>query len=259
MTVDQYRSDHEYRHLLPLFRRLVDPEASEGQRRTTRDELFKAHLPLAEHIALRYRDRGQSLEDLEQVARLGLFLAVSRFDPDRGSDFLAFAVPTITGEIRRYFRDMTWAVGVPRRVKELRATVNAATVRLAQELGRTPRPSQVAEALGVPIEDVYEGLMANYAYRAETLESGSQDDTDGLARRAQLGRADGGLDLAEHRTALYPALNRLPERERMIVVMRFFEDLTQTQIAQRIGVSQMHVSRLLSHSLALLRADMAAS
>lgn len=258
MSLDQYRADHEYRHLMPVFRRLADPDLPEEERRRIRETLVTAHLPLAEHIALRYRNRNQPLEDLVQVARLGLFLAVDRFDPTRGSDFLAFAVPTITGEVRRYFRDMTWALGVPRRVKDLRATVLAATARLVQELGRTPRPSQIAEALGIPVEDVYEGLLANYAYRAETLEPFTRDNTSELERQTQFGRVDTELDLAEHRVALQPALNRLPERERSIVIMRFFEDLTQSQIARRVGLSQMQVSRLLSQSLAALRAEMTA-
>ncbi|HEX3648867.1 MAG TPA: SigB/SigF/SigG family RNA polymerase sigma factor, partial [Pseudonocardiaceae bacterium] len=236
------------------FHRLTEPGIPERQRRRARDALFAGHLPLAEHIALRYRDRGQSLEDLQQVARLGLFLAVTRFDPSRGSDFVAFAVPTITGELRRYFRDMTWAVAVPRRVKELRATVSAAAARLAQEGGRTPRPSQIAEELGIPVEDVYEGLQANYAYRTTTLDT---DDPGGTDRQSYLGHTDTRLDLAEHRTALYPALDRLPERERSIVIMRFYEDLTQSQIARRVGLSQMHVSRLLSRSLAILREQLA--
>lgn len=253
MTVDEGRTEHEYRHLLPLFRQLADSRLPERERRRIREVLVTAHLPVAEHIAARYRNRGQSLEDLRQVARLGLFLAVDRFDPERGTDFLAYAVPTITGEIRRYFRDMTWALGVPRRVKELRAAVLKAAAELAQELGRTPRPSQIAAALGIPVEEVYEGLQANYAYRTETLEPYTHDDASELARQAHLGKVDTRLDLAEQRTALHPAIRRLPERERSIVIMRFFEDLTQNQIAQRVGISQMHVSRLLSQSLAMLR------
>lgn len=256
MTVEQCRTDHEYRHLLPLFRQLTDTRLSEEERRRIRAILVTAHLPVAEHIAMRYRNRGQALEDLRQVARLGLFLAVDRFDVARGADFLAYAVPTITGEIRRYFRDMTWALGVPRRVKELRATVLKAAAELAQERGRTPRPSEIAATLGIPVEEVYEGLQANYAYRTETLEPYTHDDSSELARQAHLGKVDARLDLAEHRTALHPAIRRLSERERSIVIMRFFEDLTQSQIAQRIGISQMHVSRLLSQSLATLREAM---
>jgi RNA polymerase sigma-B factor len=258
MSLDQYqyRADHEYQHFMPLFHQLAAPDLSEEERKRIRETLVTAHLPLAEHVALRYRNRNQPLEDLVQVARLGLFLAVDRFDPTRGSDFLAFAVPTISGEVRRYFRDMTWALGVPRRVKDLRATVLAAIARLAQELGRTPRPSQIADALGISIEHVYEGLLANYAYRAETLDPCTSDDTPELERQIQFGQVDTGLDLAEQRVALQPALDRLPERERSIVIMRFFEDLTQSEIGRRVGLSQMHVSRLLSQSLAALRAEM---
>jgi len=260
MTVVQEndRGNDEYRSLRPLFLELTDPHVPEQRRSDVRAELTTAHLPVADHIARRYRNRGQPLDDLRQVARLGLVHAVDRFDPTRGTDFLSFAVPTITGEVRRYFRDATWAVRVPRRLKELRATVTAAAGILSQELARAPRPREIAERLGIPVEEVYEGLQANDAYQAEPLDPFTADDSPDLERQAHLGEVDAGLELAENRTALYPALANLPDRERSIVIMRFFEDLTQTQIAQRIGISQMHVSRLLAQSLATLRAQMSA-
>jgi len=256
MSVTQH--DDKYQPLRPLFRELADPRLPEQRRRHVRATLTTAHLPVADHIALRYRNRGQPLEDLRQVARLGLVYAVDRFDPSRGTDFLSFAVPTITGEVRRYFRDATWALRVPRRLKELRATVTTAAAALSQDLSRAPRPREIADKLGIPIEDVYDGLQANYAYQAESLEPYTSDDAPELERQAHLGVVDTGLELAEGRTALYPALANLPDRERSIVIMRFFEDLTQTQIAQRIGISQMHVSRLLAQSLAAMRTEMAA-
>jgi RNA polymerase sigma-B factor len=161
-------------------------------------------------------------------------------------------VPTITGEIRRYFRDATWAVRVPRRLKELHAALSAAAARLSQELGRSARPSELAADLGLPIDEVYEGLQAGLAYHSDSLDE--QPGDDGPNRTVnQLGALDGDLSLVEDREALYPALAQLPEREASIVVMRFYGNLTQTQIAERIGISQMHVSRLLASSLRTLR------
>ena len=258
MLADEDQHADQYQSLRPLFCELADPRVPQQRRSRVRTTLTTAHLPVADHIALRYRNHGQPLEDLRQVARLGLVHAVDRFDPGRGTDFLSFAVPTITCEVRRYFRDATWAVRVPRRLKELRTTVIAAAATLSQELARAPRPREIADALGIPIEDVYDGLQANYAYQAEPLDPFTDGDSPELERAAHLGVVDTGLELAEGRAALYPALANLPDRERAIVIMRFFEDLTQTQIAQRIGMSQMHVSRLLAQSLAALRIEMSA-
>lgn len=206
------------------------------------------YLPVAEHIARKFRNRGQPEEDLKQVATVGLINAVDRFDPKRGTDFLSFAVPTITGEVRRYFRDATWAVRVPRRLKELQADISAASAILSQELGRSARPSELAKRLHVPIEEIYEGLQVSYAYSSDSL-----DDDAAQEGRHQLGVIDKELSLVEDREALYPALAKLPRREASIMVMRFFGNLTQTQIAERIGISQMHVSRLLAAGLRALR------
>ncbi|HEX3646869.1 MAG TPA: SigB/SigF/SigG family RNA polymerase sigma factor [Pseudonocardiaceae bacterium] len=246
---------HEYQDLAPLFHRLVDAGASESQRRTIRDRLVTEHLPVAEHIARRFRNRGQPTEDLTQVATVGLINAVDRFDPDRGTDFLSFAVPTITGEVRRYFRDATWAIRVPRRLKELHASVTAASAMLSQRLGRSPRPSELAEELNIPVHEVHEGLQVGYAYRGESLDDGADDEGIGSATDSRIGVTDRDLAAVEDRETLHPALAELPEREAAIVMMRFFGNLTQTQIADRIGVSQMHVSRLLAASLARLRAS----
>jgi RNA polymerase sigma-B factor len=246
---------HEYQELAPLFRQLVDATASESQRRTIRDRLVTEHLPVAEHIARRFRNRGQPTEDLTQVATVGLINAVDRFDPDRGTDFLSFAVPTITGEVRRYFRDATWAIRVPRRLKELHASVTVASATLGQRLGRSARPSELADELDIPVQQVREGLQVGYAYRGESLDDGSDDDGTGTTTDARIGVIDHALTAVEDRETLHPALARLPEREASIVMMRFFGNMTQTQIADRIGVSQMHVSRLLATSLATLRAS----
>jgi RNA polymerase sigma-B factor len=242
----------EYAELTPLFAQLANPATSPEERTRLRDRLVTEYLPVAEHIARKFRNRGQPEEDLKQVATVGLINAVDRFDAERGNDFLSFAVPTITGEIRRYFRDATWSVRVPRRLKELHAALSTAAARLSQELGRSAKPSELAAELGLPIDEVYEGLQAGLAYHSDSLDEQPGDDGPSKAA-SQLGGLDGDLSLVEDREALYPALAQLPEREASIVVMRFFGNLTQTQIAERVGISQMHVSRLLAGSLRTLR------
>jgi RNA polymerase sigma-B factor len=257
MTAIRGSRDGAYQDLAPLFHELVDETTTDVRRRDVRSRLITGHLPLAEHIARRYRGRGQSEEDLTQVATVGLINAVDRFDPTRGTDFLAFAVPTITGEVRRYFRDATWAIRVPRRLKELSDTLTAATEKLRQELGRSPRPSELAAKLDLSVEEVYEGLEAGYAYRSESLDDGdATDDQSPGPRGGHLGFVDHGLITVEDREALAPVLSRLPQREAAIIVLRFFGNMTQTQIAERVGLSQMHVSRLLAASLRTLRHEL---
>jgi RNA polymerase sigma-B factor len=251
MPIREDRHDTDYEHLLPLFRRLADESVSALDRRQVRDEIVAGHLPLAEHIARKYQHRGQPMDDLRQVARVGLIGAVDRFDPDRGTDFVAFAVPTIMGEIRRYFRDATWMVSVPRRLKELNRSVARAAAELVAELGCSPRPQQIATRLGISLEAVYEGLQAGMAYRADSLDIPARADDDGESR--QFGVADPGLDVVENRETLHSALAELPDREIEIMRMRFFEELTQREIASRIGISQVHVSRLITSSVAQLR------
>jgi RNA polymerase sigma-B factor len=253
VKVTERKQANEYRDLAPLFHELADSSISERDRLRLRERLVTGHLPLAEHIARRFRNRGQPDDDLTQVAMVGLINAVDRFDPRRGTDFLAFAVPTITGEIRRYFRDFTWAMRVPRRLKELHAAVNSTAAALGQELGRSPRPSELAAELSISIEDVYEGLRVGYAYRSESLDDNADEDGNPSQATAHMGVMDRDLGAVENREALYPALATLPEREACIVMMRFFGNMTQTQIAERIGMSQMHVSRLLAASLKTLR------
>ncbi len=190
---------------------------------------------------------------------VGLIGAVDRFDPSHGSDFLSFAVPTITGEIRRYFRDATWPVQVPRRLKERSVQINSAIGNLSARLGRSPRPREIAAELGMDVEDVYEGLQASYAYHSESLAASEDEEgaPNGLDR--QLGQVDERLALVEYRDELAKAIAVLPERDATIVLMRFGENLTQSQIAQRVGLSQMHVSRLLAASLARMRTELAES
>ncbi|GGP63716.1 hypothetical protein GCM10010185_40530 [Saccharothrix coeruleofusca] len=229
----------------PLFHELAETERSGDRYQQLRDRLVTEHLPVARHIADRFAERGESVEDLRQVAALGLIHAVDRFDVRRGIDFLAFAVPTITGEVRRYLRDQGWAVRVPRRLKELCTAIDTARVELVRLNGRTPTPSEVAKHLGIGLDEVYEGLHAASAHHLLSLDEG--DFTDRLTAE------DPALEVVELHHALDPMLRGLPKRERRIVVLRFFRNMTQSQIADSVGVSQMHVSRLLSRSLARLR------
>jgi RNA polymerase sigma-B factor len=254
-NLETRRTNHgdEYDELAPLFDRLTDPTVAEEERARIREELITGHAAVAEHIAIRFRNRGQRIEDLTQVAMVGLIGAVDRFDPARGSDFLSFAVPTITGEIRRYFRDATWHVHVPRRLKELSSQVNTAVTNLSTRLGRSPRPKEIAAELGIGVEDVYEGLQAGYAYHSDSLETPDADSGESTGLDRHFGQLDDQLTLVEDREILTKALAVLPEREATIVLMRFGENLTQSQIAQRVGLSQMHVSRLLAASLAKMR------
>ena len=247
----------DYGEFAPLFDQLADDSLPEPHRRMVRDRIVAEHLPVAEHIARRFRNKGQPDDDLRQVAAIGLIQAVDRFDPSRGSDFLAFAVPTITGEVRRYFRDATWSMRVPRRVKELHTAITTKTAQLSHELGRAPRPSELAEALDRPIEEIHEGLAAANAYHSDSLdELVSVADGATTSIGDLLGDEDERLAEVVDREALLPALATLPERERAIVVLRFFGNLTQTQIADRVGLSQMHVSRLLAASITQLRSTM---
>lgn len=246
------RHDTDYGDLLPLFRRLADPGLSKQERRRLRDEIVDGHLPLAEHIAWKYRERGQPIDDLRQVALVGLLGAVDRFDCERGTDFVAFAVPTIMGEIRRYFRDATWIVSVPRPLKELNRSISRAVTALSVELGHSPRPKQIAERLGISLEAVYEGLQVSQAYHADSLDNHTSHEDDDR-ESSHLGVAEPGLDRVENRETLNSALARLPERETELVRLRFFEELTQSQIAARMGISQVHVSRLLARTVGRLR------
>jgi RNA polymerase sigma-B factor len=238
----------QYPAMEPVFRELADTAPDRPRFRELRELLVTAHLPVAVHIADRFDGRGENVEDLRQVAAVGLIHAVDRFDVGRGIDFLAFAVPTITGEIRRYFRDLSWTMRVPRKLKELCDAIETARVDLSNSLGRAPTPSEVARDLGVSAEEVFEGLHARSAYHLLSLDDLPDDELDD-----QLHAVDHELEVAELHHALNPMLRGLPRRERRIVVLRFFEDKTQTEIARMVGVSQMHVSRLLAQSLERLR------
>lgn len=245
-----------YRHLAPLFVELAGLDPGNPRWVLLRERLVAAHLPVAHNIARRFSHRGESQEDLDQVATVGLIHAVDRFEPGRGADFLLFAIPTITGELRRHFRDHAWALHVPRRLKDLHVALGSAISELSQRHGRAPTASELAGHLNLPREQVLEGLEAAGAYRSSSLDSLLDADNTGMPLEDIIGEADAELDQVEFRTTLAPLLEKLPERERTILKLRFFASLTQSQIAQQIGLSQMHVSRLLSRTLARLRHEL---
>ena len=246
--------ESDYADLAPLFEELAAMPADDPGRPTLRGKLVTGYLPVVRHIARRFAGRGEPVDDLEQAGTVGLLNAVDRFEPDRGVDFLSYAVPTITGEIRRHFRDRTWSMRVPRRLKDLQGAINGAVGPLSQELGRAPRPSEIAARLDIPPEDVVEGLDAQQAYRSSSLDELVAGGDSALAET--LGSVDAEMDKVEYRETLAPLLDELPERERTILLLRFFGNLTQTQIADRVGISQMHVSRLLAQTVAQLRRRM---
>ena len=219
-----------------------------------RRELIESFLPLARMLARRYDGRGESLEDLLQVASLGLVKAIDRYEAHRGLEFSSYAVPTILGELRRYFRDSGWALHVPRDLQERALTVNATVERLSGELGRSPSPQQLAEEMRLFVEDVLEAVEANAAYGTASLDAllRSVDHEHNTIAEA-FGELDGRFDLIECRASIGPALKALPSRERTILYLRFVEDRTQSEIAQRIGISQMHVSRLIRSALDQIR------
>ena len=226
-----------------------------GERRL-RDELVEEHAGLAYFLARRFRNRGVDTDDLEQVALVGLLKAVERFDPGRGVQFSTFATPTIQGELKRHFRDRGWAVRVPRRVQELHLHLGRIVAELGQERHQSPTPAEVAERAGVSEEDVLEAMEAGSFFRLASLDKPLTDDPEDWGEPGvYLGDDDPGFDRMEHRAELDQLLGVLPSRERRIMELRFFEDLTQSEIADRIGISQMHVSRLLTRSLELLRAE----
>jgi RNA polymerase sigma-B factor len=221
-----------------------------------RDNVIEAWLPLAHHLANRFSGRGEPMEDLVQTAAVGLIKAVDKFDPERGVEFAAYAIPTIIGEIKRHFRDRTWDIRVPRRLQELRLSLSEATSTLMQRLGRSPTVADLSAHLGVSEEEVLEGLEGARAYNAVSLSTPTTDGDRATELGDLLGSEDGEFELAELRVALGPALAALDQREQRILTLRFYGNMTQSQIAEQIGVSQMHVSRLLARALAKLRGQL---
>jgi RNA polymerase sigma-B factor len=240
-----------------LFVELIDTATTEERRLQCREELVRLHLPLVDHCARRFMNRGEPLDDLVQVGTIGLIKSVDRFDSERGVEFSTYATPTILGEIKRYFRDKGWAIRVPRRLQELRMSISAVTGDMSQELGRSPTPREIAEKLGVTVEDVMEGLESANAYSTLSLDAGDNgEEGGGNSMLDTLGVDDDGLEHVEIRESIKPLIEQLPPREKRILLLRFFRGMTQSQIAEEIGVSQMHVSRLLNRTLAQLRSSL---
>ena len=239
-----------------LFTALRDPDASEAERSTAREGLVRLHLPLVEHCARRFRNRGEPFEDLVQVGTIGLIKSVDRFDTGRGVEFSTYATPTIIGEIKRYFRDKGWAIRVPRRLQELRMQISSATAELTQSLGRAPTPTELAGAIGCTVDDVIEGIESSNAYSTLSLDAGDSGDDTGMSMLDTMGVDDRGLEHVELRESLKPLLESLPQREKNILMLRFFKNMTQSQIAAEVGVSQMHISRLLNKTLEHLRGSL---
>jgi RNA polymerase sigma-B factor len=221
-------------------------------RRQLRERAIEAWLPMAKRLARRYAGRGEALDDLVQIATVGLIKAIDRYDPQRGDGFVGYAIPTILGEVRRHFRDRGWVIRVPRRLQEMRMAINDANSTLTHTLGRAPTVADIATHLKVSEEEVLEGLEGARAYRTASLSApAGAEGTFELGDT--LGAVEHGYELTELHLALGPAMACLTERQRRIVTMRFYGNQTQSQIAEQIGVSQMHVSRLLTAALATLR------
>ncbi len=247
------RSGHDRARARDLFAELGTLPEDDPRRARVRDELVEMHLPLVEYLARRFRNRGEPLEDLVQVATIGLIKSVDRFDTERGVEFSTYATPTIVGEIKRHFRDKGWAIRVPRRLQELKLSLAKATSDLSQRNGRAPTVAELAQHIGLSEEEVLEGLESANAYSAVSLDAPDSGDDDSPAVADTLGIEDASLEGVEYRESLKPLLERLPPREKKILLLRFFGNMTQSQIAAELGISQMHVSRLLARTLAQLR------
>lgn len=258
MNTQTAAQDEEVRQetlqVLERLRRCADEE----ERQRLRHLLVIANIAVATSIAMRYRNRGANLEDLVQAANLGLVKAVNGFDPERGNDFIAYAVPTISGEVKRFFRDQGWDIRPPRRVQELRPKVQQTSAELAQALGRSPRVGEIAARLQVGEEDVIECIASGESYNVNSLDAPTSEGED-LTVADALGEPDPGMSKVEDLLTLKVLIDELPERDRRILTLRFFHDRTQQQIAAEIGVTQMQVSRLLTKLLARLHAGMTAA
>jgi len=224
--------------------------------RQARQELITMYLPLVRSLARRYASRGEQFDDLVQVGSIGLIKAIDRFDLERGVELTTYATPNIVGEIKRYFRDKGWSVRVPRGLQELNIRINRLIDELVPKLQRSPTINEIAEAAGVEPSDVLEALETSQAYNSVSLQSslGGEGDEDAMLID-YLGKEESNYDVMEDRTVLAPGFAKLEKRERTILYLRFFEGLTQSQIASRVGISQMHVSRLIRRSLERLREE----
>jgi RNA polymerase sigma-B factor len=243
----------EYADVPDMVRSLRSLDENTAAFARRREAIIKRVLPLADHVARRFRGRGEPQDDLFQVACVGVINAVNRFDPDTGADFLSFAVPTVMGEVRRHFRDNGWAVKVPRRLKELRAQLGAARAELTQKTGRSPTATEIAEYLDMDRESVVEATIADACYSASSIDVKASPDDESPPICETLGGPDLALDKVVDVETVRPLIAALPERERKVLALRFVGDMTQTEIAQRMGYSQMHISRLLGRVLNTLR------
>ncbi|RDI62730.1 SigB/SigF/SigG family RNA polymerase sigma factor [Nocardia pseudobrasiliensis] len=249
------RGSDPYDNLEPWFEKLQALDPADPLYARLRGQIIHRCLPLTEHVARRYTGRGEDFDDLEQVARVGLVMAVDRFDVSRGHTFLSFAVPTILGEVRRHFRDRGWAVRVPRPLKELHQQIAMITPGLIQRLGRMPTGRDLAAALDVSIEDVNQALVAGNGYRTDPLDAPVEhgDSDNSMPHTAVPATVEPCYELLENAMAVRPLIAALPERERTVLILRFFERKTQSEIGRELGISQMHVSRILAATLQLLR------
>ncbi|HVT21746.1 MAG TPA: RNA polymerase sigma factor SigF [Mycobacteriales bacterium] len=239
-------------HARDLFVQLAALPEDDPTRRKIRDELVEMHLPLVEYLARRFRNRGEPFDDLVQVATIGLIKSIDRFDLERGVEFSTYATPTIVGEVKRHFRDKGWAIRVPRRLQEMKLALTKATSELSQKNGRAPTVAELAKHLEISEEEVLEGLESSNAYSAISLDAPDLDD-ESSAMSETLGQTDAALEGVEYRESLKPLLEALPPREKRILLLRFFANMTQSQIAAELGISQMHVSRLITRTLVHLR------
>lgn len=255
VALDELRLGHGHwpPEVTELLGRLHQLDPDDPARRRARDEVIEACLPTARQLARRFGGAGEPFADLVQVAALGLVKAVDGFDPSRGIEFGAYATPTIAGEIKRYFRDRTWGVRLPRRLQELRLQVNHARDELTQQLGRSPTVADLAEHLHTGEEDVIEVVGSGHAYRPVSLDTPTHTAEETTTIADTIGGEPSEYNLVEYRESLRVLVERLPEREQRILALRFYGNLTQTEIAHRVGMSQMHVSRLLAHALDFLR------
>ncbi len=234
-----------------MLERFAALDADSDQRRVIRDALVEKHLPLVYFLARKFANRGEPLDDLVQVGTIGLIKAIDRFELSRGFEFSTYASPTIIGEIKRHFRDKTWAIRVPRRLQELGAKVEKTRSELNYELNRSPTPNEIATKLGITIEDVMEAMESQSAYFTISLDGSPDDDSPVLGD--SLGAIDESLLQIENHESLKPLIALLDERAKKILFLRFFENKSQSEIAQELELSQMHVSRILAKTLATLR------
>ncbi|NYI06127.1 RNA polymerase sigma factor SigF [Allostreptomyces psammosilenae] len=239
-----------------LFQRLKSLEEGTPEYSYVRNSLIELNLALVRFAAGRFRTRSEPMEDIIQVGTIGLIKAIDRFDPDRGVEFPTFAMPTVVGEIKRFFRDTSWSVRVPRRLQELRLDLAKATDDLSQRLDRSPTVAELAERLGISEEEVLEGMAASNAYTASSLDAQPDEDDSEGALADRIGYEDHDLEGIEYRESLKPLIAELAPRDQKILSLRFGAGLTQSQIGEELGISQMHVSRLLSRTLNRLRAGL---